>query len=84
MSSSSTSPCRAGPGLESLPELRRVAPGAKIIVFSGFSMASVAEEAVELGAVLYLTKGADPDAINDAIEQAVAQTELEQQRLRRT
>ena len=62
-------------GLESLPELRRVAPGTQIIVFSGFSMASVAEEAVGLGAVLYLTKGADPDAINDAIEQAVAQPE---------
>jgi NarL family two-component system response regulator LiaR len=60
-------------GIESLPELRRVAPGAQIIVFSGFSMASVAEEAVDLGAVLYLTKGADPDAINDAIEQAAAQ-----------
>jgi two-component system, NarL family, response regulator LiaR len=60
-------------GLECLPELKQVAPGAQIIVISGFSMASTAEEAVELGAVLYLTKGADPDAINDAIEQAAAQ-----------
>jgi len=59
-------------GFESLPELRRVAPGASIIVFSGFSMAVVADHAIGLGAVLYLTKGADPDAINDAIEQAVA------------
>jgi DNA-binding NarL/FixJ family response regulator len=57
-------------GLECLPELRRVAPAARIIVFSGFSMATIAEEAVELGAVSYLTKGADPDAINDAIEVA--------------
>ena len=47
-------------GLECLPELRRVAPERKIIVFSGFSMASVAEEALGLGAVLYLTKGATP------------------------
>ena len=70
-------------GLESLPELRRVAPGAQIIVFSGFSMASVAEEAVGLGAVLYLTKGADPDAINDAIEQAVKRRSSSAQRLRR-
>src|ERR1700730_6992151 len=54
-------------GLESLPELRRVAPAARIIVFSGFSMASVAEEAIGLGAVFYLSKGADPDAINDPI-----------------
>jgi DNA-binding NarL/FixJ family response regulator len=61
-------------GLESLAELRHVAPRAKVIVFSGFSMASVAEEVIGLGAVLYLTKGADPDAINDAIEQAAAET----------
>ena len=59
-------------GMEALPELRRVAPGARIVVFSGFSMA-VAEEAVGLGAVLYLSKGADPDAINDAIEEAAAE-----------
>jgi NarL family two-component system response regulator LiaR len=55
-------------------ELRRVAPKARIIVFSGFSMASVAEEVIGLGAVLYLSKGAGPDAINDAIEQAAAET----------
>jgi DNA-binding NarL/FixJ family response regulator len=61
-------------GLESLSELGRVAPKARIIVFSGFSMASVAEEVIGLGAVLYLSKGADPDAINDAIEQAAAET----------
>lgn len=61
-------------GLESLPELARVAPRAKIIVFSGFSMAAIAEEAIGLGAVLYLTKGADPEAINDAIERAAAET----------
>ena len=59
-------------GLQCLPELRRVAPEASIIVFSGFSMAVIAEEALGLGADLYLSKGAAPDAINDAIEQAVA------------
>jgi len=69
-------------GMESLPELGRVAPGAQIIVFSGFSMASVAEEAVELGAVLYLTKGADPDAINDAIEYAATQSSRTEVRFR--
>jgi DNA-binding NarL/FixJ family response regulator len=69
-------------GMESLPELRRVAPGAQIVVFSGFSMASIAEEAADLGAVLYLSKGADPDAINDAIEQAAAPSVPDQQRVR--
>ena len=61
-------------GLESLSELRTVAPESRIIVFSGFSTASVAEEVMGLGAVLYLAKGADPDAINDAIEHAAAET----------
>jgi DNA-binding NarL/FixJ family response regulator len=59
-------------GLACLPELRQVAPEAGIVVFSGFSMAILAEEVLGLGADLYLTKGADPDAINNAIEQAVA------------
>jgi DNA-binding NarL/FixJ family response regulator len=61
-------------GLEVLPELRRVAPEARVIIFSGFSTATVAEEAIDLGAVRYLTKGADPEAINDAIEEVFAET----------
>jgi two-component system response regulator NreC len=60
-------------GLEVLPELHAVAPKAKIIVLSGFSTASVADGVIGLGAVRYLTKGADPDAINDAIEAVVAE-----------
>ena len=47
-------------GLERLPEIRRVAPAAHIIVFSGFSMATVAEEAVELGAVSYRRRAPIP------------------------
>lgn len=61
-------------GLEALSELRVVAPAAKIIVFSGFSAPSVAAEVIELGAARYLSKGADPEAINDAIEEVAAQT----------
>jgi DNA-binding NarL/FixJ family response regulator len=60
-------------GLEVLPELRRIAPESRVIVFSGFSTASVAEGAIDLGAVRYLTKGADPEAINDAIEEVYAE-----------
>jgi DNA-binding NarL/FixJ family response regulator len=63
-------------GLEVLPELRERAPDAKIIVFSGFSTASVAEGALDLGAIRYLSKGADPDMINDAIEEVVAEATL--------
>jgi DNA-binding NarL/FixJ family response regulator len=61
-------------GWEVLPELRRVAPEASVIILSGFSTASVAEEAIDLGAVRFLTKGADPEAINDAIEAVFAET----------
>jgi two-component system invasion response regulator UvrY len=57
-------------GLEALRELKVVASDAKIIVFSGFSEATAGEEAMELGADLYLQKGANADAINDAIEEA--------------
>jgi DNA-binding NarL/FixJ family response regulator len=60
-------------GLEALPELTRVAPEARIIAFSGFSTAVVAEEVIGLGAVMYLSKGADADSINDAIERVVAE-----------
>jgi two-component system response regulator DesR len=60
-------------GLESLLELGRVAPAARIIVFSGFSTASVADEVADLGAVRFLSKGANPDAINDAIEEVAAE-----------
>ncbi len=61
-------------GLDVLPEIREQAPDAKIIIFSGFSTASVAEGAIDLGAIRYLTKGADPEAINDAIEEVVAES----------
>jgi ActR/RegA family two-component response regulator len=44
-----------------------------VIIFSGFSTASVAEGAIDLGAVRYLTKGADPEAINDAIEEVFSE-----------
>ena len=59
-------------GLEALPELRRVAPDAQIIVFSGFASGSVADQAIALGAATYLEKGAPPDTILATIEAAVA------------
>lgn len=59
-------------GLEALQELGRIAPAAKVVIFSGFSIASVGDDMIALGAVLYLQKGASPEAIIDAIEQAAA------------
>ena len=61
-------------GLEALPELRQVAPDARIISFSGFAGSIVAEQVIALGAVAYLEKGADPDTIVATIEQALAST----------
>ena len=59
-------------GLEALPELRRVAPDAQVIVFSGFAGGIVADDVLELGAASYLEKGAHPDTIIATIEQALA------------
>ncbi len=59
-------------GLEALPELRRVAPDARLVVLSGFTSANVAEEVIALGAASYLEKGADPAAIVAAIAEALA------------
>jgi DNA-binding NarL/FixJ family response regulator len=59
-------------GLEALGEIAHVAPAAKIIVFSGFSIASVGGDVIELGAVLYLSKGASPEAIIASIQTAGA------------
>jgi DNA-binding NarL/FixJ family response regulator len=59
-------------GLEAIPDLRAVAPDSRIIVLSGFSAATVAAEVLALGAVSYLEKGAHPDAIVAAIEEAAS------------
>ena len=59
-------------GLAALQAIGRVAPAAKVVIFSGFSMASVGTDLIALGAVSYLQKGASPEAIAEAIEAAAA------------
>jgi DNA-binding NarL/FixJ family response regulator len=59
-------------GLEALPDLRRVAPDAQIVVLSGFASTTVAVEIYALGARTYLQKGADPDTIIATIQSAAA------------
>ncbi len=59
-------------GLDALPDLRRVAPDARVIVFSGFSGATVAAEVLGLGATSYLEKGVHPEAIVAAIRSALS------------
>jgi DNA-binding NarL/FixJ family response regulator len=48
-------------GLEALVELRQVAPGARIVVLSGFTKERLGPVVAELGAVDYLEKGIRPD-----------------------
>jgi DNA-binding NarL/FixJ family response regulator len=50
-------------GLDALPGIRRAAPDAAIVVFSGFATANVAAEMLALGAACYLQKGASPAVI---------------------
>jgi DNA-binding NarL/FixJ family response regulator len=58
-------------GLDALPELRQVAPDARVIVYSGFAGGIVAEDVLALGAAGYLEKGAHPATIVATIEQTL-------------
>jgi DNA-binding NarL/FixJ family response regulator len=57
-------------GLEALPEIRRVAPQARVVVYSGFDNPVIVERALELGAVRYVEKGGRPEEIVAAVEEA--------------
>lgn len=54
-------------GLEALPQIRALAPAARIIVLSGFGATQMAERALEAGADGYLQKGASLGRILDYI-----------------
>jgi len=54
-------------GLDALPELKRVAPDAKLIVVSGFASSMISLDVLAHGADHYIEKGADPDTIAAAI-----------------
>jgi DNA-binding NarL/FixJ family response regulator len=56
-------------GLEALQEIRRVAPAARVVILSGLDASAMAEEALKLGAVGYLEKGADPAMITATLEE---------------
>lgn len=59
-------------GLDALPEIKRLAPGAKVIVLSGFAAAMIADDVVAHGADRFLEKGAHPDVITALIEEVAA------------
>jgi len=54
-------------GLEALPRILEVAPGARVVVVSGFDEARMGEAALRAGAVGYVEKG-DIFAVVEALE----------------
>lgn len=59
-------------GLEALPEIKEVAPAARVLVFSGFDPSMMASDVLSRGADRYLEKGAHPNEITAAIEEVAA------------
>ena len=59
-------------GLDALPEIKRVAPDAKVIVISGFASPMIAADVLARGADRYIERGGDPDTIAAAIEEVAA------------
>ena len=48
-------------GLEALPEVRRVSPGTRVVMFSGFDEQGLADRARDLGAAAFLEKSVPVD-----------------------
>jgi len=59
-------------GLEALPQIRALAPEARIVVLSGFGASELAERAVQSGADGYVQKGASLGRILDRIREIAA------------
>jgi two-component system response regulator RegA len=55
-------------GLEVLVDLVERLPGMRCVVLTGYGSIATAVEAIKLGAIHYLTKPADPDAIEKAFD----------------
>lgn len=56
-------------GLEVLEQVGGVSPGTRVIVFSGYPRAQVAEAALERGARRYVEKGVDIEAVIQAVRE---------------
>lgn len=59
-------------GLETLKELRRINPAAKVIIATGYKSVDTAQEAVRLGAVDYVVKPFDREKIATVINKHAA------------
>lgn len=59
-------------GLEALPRILDVAPATKVAICSGFQADRLEATARRLGAIGYLEKGIEPDALVEALSQMLA------------
>jgi len=64
-------------GLEALPRMREVAPGARVVIVSGFERRAMESQVVEAGADAYLQKGLPPDAMVEALHTLFPQAVVE-------
>ncbi len=54
-------------GLEALPEVLKVSPGTRVVMFSGFEEQGLAEKAEELGASAFIEKSVSMDGLVDRL-----------------
>ena len=59
-------------GMAALPEIRRLSPNSRIVVFSAFNRQDLRDDAARLGADAFSVKGIDPRALVALIEKSVA------------
>ncbi len=64
-------------GLEIVQGLRKILPSVKILILTGYGSIATAVEAIKIGAVHYLTKPAEVDAILAAFERKEASLDVE-------
>jgi len=55
-------------GLETLKELKKMCPGSKVIIATGYKSVDIAQEALNLGASDYIVKPFDRDKIRKAVQ----------------
>ena len=59
-------------GMRAIPRLHEVAPGTRILVFSGFASPKIARRAIESCATGFIEKGVAPHKLADVIERVMS------------
>jgi DNA-binding NarL/FixJ family response regulator len=61
-------------GIDAIPQVLARAPGARVVALSGWGADRMADAALAQGAVAYVEKSDDVQAVRDAVRAAAAQT----------